>query len=264
MDSIQSWSAFDQQIQGKKTHQHCVASATQEGDHKGRVENLYVSTTSKNIAPAALALLRQAGITNVNDSRTFSLNASAAADVEEEFRLKFHWMRPHPSLVLSLEEEVVMAATKKTQDNCHRRSLQNDNNAQKGLLLGTQQQQQEHHHPAVVNAKMMQAYRDSQIEKHAKQIIMKDEGNEVIKDNEESNNNSQSDKNFVQESDSTGNNVGSASTANTTIDLLPFELPKLRVDLASLVEPPLMTSWLPSGEDIDISYQNEVERNFFP
>mmetsp|Transcript_18256 Transcript_18256/g.27231 ORF Transcript_18256/g.27231 Transcript_18256/m.27231 type:complete len:83 (+) Transcript_18256:574-822(+) len=50
---------------------------------------------------------------------------------------------------------------------------------------------------------------------------------------------------------------GSNNSFVNSTALLPFERPELRVDLPSLVVPPLMTSWLPSAESIDTSYRDE-------
>ena len=60
----------------------------------------------------------------------------------------------------------------------------------------------------------------------------------------------------------TENTEGSASPDDDNtktkfnVTNLPLDLPKLRINLASLVEPPLMSSWLP-GEDVDISYDDD-------
>jgi hypothetical protein len=143
-------------------------------------------------------------------------------------------MRPHPSLVFSLEEEM---AEKKNQEECQPlQNRSNDHDMQKKLTKKGQ-------YPAVTTAKMMHAYRDAQIMKQQHEKQMKEEENEVTM--EEESNHNQSDNMQVTEGSC---NINKATT------LLPFELPQLRVDLASLVEPPLMTSWLPSAEGIDTSY----------
>lgn len=255
MDDIQSWSAFDkQQVQNNNNNNNNVSSSfTTVVEHTKGVDSLYVSATSENVAPAAVALLRQAGLTSVDSRRSssssslgYQANNNNIGDIteseEEEFRLRFHWMRPHPSLVFSLEEE--MDNVKREQKECQ--PLQN-NDTQKKLSQTRPQQQQQH--PAVITATMMYAYRDAQINLHETQ--MKDEENEAIMLEEESNH-SQSNNMQVAEcsSSSSINNITKSAA-------LPFELPQLRVDLASLVEPPLMTSWLPSAENnIDTSYRD--------
>ena len=104
MNSIQSWSAFDEKVQNNNND----SSTTLE--HNG-VNSLYVSKTSENLAPATVALLRQAGLTSSsswNTSKNNNNNNNSdldAAGSEEEFRLRFHWMRPHPSLVFQYVEE---------------------------------------------------------------------------------------------------------------------------------------------------------------
>jgi len=44
---------------------------------------------------------------------------------------------------------------------------------------------------------------------------------------------------------------------------VPMEFPKLRINLASLVEPPLMTSWLPGGDgDSSVNCDKESEDHY--
>ena len=238
MNNIQSWSAFDEKVQNNNND----SSTTLE--HNG-VDSLYVSKTSENVAPAAVALLRQAGLTSSSPRNTSNDNNNSdveAVECEEEFRLRFHWMRPHPSLVFSLEEE--MALKKKQKESfyqeCQPRQT-NDHDKQRKSIESRQKPA-----PAVISARMMQVYRDAQVEQHEKQMD-EDCENEVIMLEEEPNH-SQSDHMKDQ-----GSNI---SFANLTA-LLPFEHPELRVDLPSLVVPPLMTSWLPSAESIDTSYRDE-------
>lgn len=241
---IQSWSAFDQR-QAKEKNNVVCSSSSSSLQHHNKVDSLYVSASSENVAPTAVALLRQAGLTSSSVDSRSSLSSRNKADnnnndleSEEEFRLRFYWMRPHPSLVFSLGEEM---AENKEQD-CQ--TLKNNNHDTQTKLSETCHHRQQQKHPAVIAAKMMHAYRGAQLMKqqeHEKQ--MEDEESGVIPMEEESNH-SQSDNMKIAE--------GSCIAKSTTI--LPFELPTLRVDMASLVEPPLMTSWLPSAEGIDTSY----------
>mmetsp|Transcript_22499 Transcript_22499/g.45298 ORF Transcript_22499/g.45298 Transcript_22499/m.45298 type:complete len:237 (+) Transcript_22499:148-858(+) len=234
MNNIQSWSAFDEKVQNNNND----SSTTLE--HNG-VDSLYVSKKSENVAPAAVALLRQAGLTSSSSRNASNNNNNSdveAVESEEEFRLRFHWMRPHPSLVFSLEEE--MALKKKQEEECQPRQT-NDHDKQRKSMESLQKPA-----PAVISARMMQVYRDAQVEQHEQQMD-EDCENEVIMQEEEPNH-SQSD--YMKDQ---GSNI---SFANFTA-LLPFEHPELRVDLPSLVVPPLMTSWLPSAESIDTSYRDE-------
>jgi len=237
MNNIQSWSAFDDQIQNKNN----LPPSSTTLEHNG-VDSLYVSQTSENVAPATVALLRQAGLTSSSSRNGSNINNNGDVDAEEseeEYRLRFHWMRPHPSLVFSIEEEI---AVKKTQEESQPIQT-NHHDAQKKLV---ESRQQPKHEPAVVTSKMMQVYRDAQIEQHEKQIDV-DGGNEVVLLEEEPN---------YSQSGNTKSEESKNSVAKSTA-LLPYEHPELRVDLPSLVDPPLMTSWLPSAECIDTSYRDE-------
>lgn len=237
MNNIQSWSAFDEQVQKKNNN---LPSSSTTLEHSG-VDSLYVSQTSENVAPATVALLRQAGLTSSSSRNVSNDNNNSNVDSgesEEEYRLRFHWMRPHPSLVFSIEEEI---AVKKTQEESQPIQT-NDDDGQKKFVESRQQQKLE---PAVVTANMMQVYRDAQIEQHEKQMD-EEGGNEVILVEEEPNYH-QSDNTKAKESE-----IGVTKSSA----LLPYEHPELRVDLSSLVEPPLMSSWLPSAESIDTSYRD--------
>lgn len=232
MNNIQSWSAFDEQVQNK----HNAPSSSTTLENNG-VDSLYVSQTSQNVAPPTVALLRQAGLPSSSSRNASNIdNDVDAGESEEEYRLRFHWMRPHPSLAFSIEEEI---AVKKTQEEPQTIQTKH-HDVQKKIVESRQQQTPE---PAVVTAKMMQVYRDAQIEQHEKQ--MDEEGGEEVVLVEEEPNYDQSD------------NTDSMNSVAKSTALLPYEHPELRVDLSSLVEPPLMTSWLPSAECIDTSYRDE-------
>ena len=229
MDNIESWSTFDAQVQNAAQNNESTSSNGENG-----LDSLYLSQTSQNLSPAAAALMRKAGLTfspqgtsnNAND------NSMTETESEDEFRLRFHWMRPHPSVVFSIEEEM---AEKRRQEG--KQTLQTDDN-------GTIQQKKiAHSAPAVTASKMMRVYRDAKI----KQLNV-EECSKPLSDDGEA---------ICRQSDSDSAQEVNDSNENNTINLLPFECPELRIDLTSLVDPPLMTSWLPSAERPDVSYSNE-------
>ena len=151
-------------------------------------------------------------------------------------------MRPHPSLVFSIEEDMARCVKKKQEESQSIQTNPHDDITQNGVAENRQQQKAT---PAVTTAKMMQVYRDAKIEQHETQME-EEGGNEVIIPLEEDSDCSQS-----------GNMKAEGSNNKSSVKVLSFEHPELRVDLSSLVEPPLMTSWLPSAESIDTSYRDD-------
>ena len=198
---MDSWSKFEQRQ--KKSRDDTSSSAQRKNDtNKIGIDALYVSSSSSNIAPASATLLRHAGL-NAPSSNS-SKDGTATNDEDPEFRLRFHFMRPHPSLAFSLEE------------GKHQAKDGDDTNAD------NTKQTKSCSNPAVEASKLMDIYRTSQINKQLEST--KEDGDD---------NNTSDDINTTTK-----------STSN-----LPLELPKLRINLASLVEPPLMSSWLPGDDD---------------
>ena len=239
MNIQSSWAAFDEQVQTNRSN-----NTTQ--NHSG-VDSLYISQTSENVAPATVALLRQSGLTSASSSTRNSSNNNNdsqlnAEENEEEFRLRFHWMRPHPSVVFSIEDEMARSGKKKQEESSQSIHANPRDDTQNRLPQNRQQQEPT---PAVTTAKMMQVYRDAKIEQHETQME-EEGGNEDIIQLEEDSDCSQS-----------GNMKAGDNYNNSSAKVLPFEHPELRVDLSSLVEPPLMTSWLPSAESIDTAYRDD-------
>ena len=199
---MDSWSKFEQRQ--KKSRDDTSSSAQRKNDtNKIGIDALYVSSSSSNIAPASATLLRHAGL-NAPSSNS-SKDGTATNDEDPEFRLRFHFMRPHPSLAFALEEEEGGEGEygTKADDTKSNNTIQSNN-------------------PAVEASKLMDIYRTSQINKQLEST--KEDGDD---------NNTSDDINTTTK-----------STSN-----LPLELPKLRINLASLVEPPLMSSWLPGDDD---------------
>ena len=241
MNIQSSWAAFDEQVQTNPS------SSTTTQKHNG-VDSLYISQTSENVAPATVALLRQSGLTSASSSARNSSNNINDSQLnseenEEEFRLRFHWIRPHPSLVFSIEEDMARNVKKKQEESQSIQTNPHDDITQNGVAENRQQQKAT---PAVTTAKMMQVYRDAKIEQHETQME-EEGGNEAIIPLEEDSDCSQS------------GNMKTEGNNNASAKVLPFEHPELRVDLSSLVEPPLMTSWLPSTESIDTAYRDDKE-----
>lgn len=205
---MESWSTFEQRQ--KKTREDTSSSARRKNDTNIiGVDALYVSSSSSNIAPASATLLRHAGLNAPNNSNSSKDGtANDGGDDVQEFRLRFHWMRPHPSLAFSLEEEQGESGDIINADNT--KQTKSNNNIQST-------------NPAVEASKLMDAYRTSQINKQL----------EITEEDGDNNNTSDDNK---------------TSTIKSAPNL-PLELPKLRINLASLVEPPLMSSWLPGDDD---------------
>ena len=221
MDGVRSWSTFEQQPRDNNPSDgDDVTSSSEPG-----IDALYVSSSSSNIAPASATLLRHSGLTapNNNSHSKDSRDNTTGGGEDEEFRLRFHWMRPHPSLAFALEEEILEGG--QTDDNNtkseKKKSKQTDNNNVQS-------------NPAVEASKLMEAYRASQIKKQLG--TAENTGGSASQDDDNTN----------------------KIKYNATN--LPLELPKLRINLASLVEPPLMSSWLP-GEDVDISYDDDDDED---
>ena len=211
MDGIQSWSSFEQR-KGEDMSRGASTSDSGPG-----IDALYVSSSSANIAPAAASLLRHSGLTDPSNNHSSKAGVGDDADMQkrdtdEEFRLRFHWMRPHPSLAFAVEEELLQREGK---NNIHHAGKKEDPSGGEKHIAS----------PAIEASKLMEAYRSSQIKKQM----------DITNNNSDGNATTDQDK---QEHPNPNN--------------LPLELPKLRINLASLVEPPLMTSWLP-GDDIGIS-----------
>jgi len=143
-------------------------------------------------------LLRHAGL---NAPSTDSSKDGTADD--SEFRLRFHFMRPHPSLAFSLEEGTHQAKDGDDTKANHTKQTKTYSN------------------PAVEASKLMDAYRTSQINKQLDST--KEDGDD--------------------------NNTSDEINTKTKSSNIPLELPKLRINLASLVEPPLMSSCLPGDDD---------------
>ena len=196
MDNIQSWSSFEQhQRQRSKASEHGLMK---EIAPKDGFDALYVSPSASNIAQSAASLLREAGL----------------SDNDDEFKLKFHWMRPHPTLAFQIEDEW----NKDSSGGDGGEEEKTDNEHSNDEL---HQMADSAIHPAVEASRLMKAHRYSQ----------------------ETNFNQQENN----DSDMSPEQIQHHGGRKRSLDL-PIEMPKLRINLANLVEPPLMTSWLP-GED---------------
>ena len=204
MDNIQSWSSFEKQ---QKQHPIGARESADDDISSEGADALYVSPSSSNIAQSAASLLRQAGLSGEND---------------DDFKLKFHWMRPHPSLIFEIEDEL-MQHDKNSDGN-----EEDDADMHHGVKLKSTSGSL---HPAIEASRLMKAHRYAQVENDNL-----DETKKNIADDTSS-----------KQSQNQTNQIAAGKTP--PLDL-PIELPKLRINLASLVEPPLMSSWLP-GEDLD-------------
>jgi hypothetical protein len=245
MDGIQTWSSFEerQRYSGVSVSGNEISSSVSRSNVGTWIDALYVSTSSPDIAPVAAALLRNSGLSAVPSTNIEHLeyggdiNAESQRKFNDEFRLKFHWMRPHPSLVFSVEDDLLATGT----DTADQPTLHAETPTRK------KKQHNKKANPAVESSRLMEAYRSSQMNKSA----------------------------LATDSDCDGTAGApneSLAAPNIQPDLgnlphthhqhhLPMECPKLRINLAALVEPPLMTSWLPGG-DIDNSTYNDREDDY--
>jgi hypothetical protein len=240
MDGIESWSAFEQQQRQRKSslsRSDASIDAAPDNVVPG-IDALYVSSSSLDIAPAAATLLRHSGLAAVNKSKDADIvggskENSQITSTDEEFRLRFHWIRPHPSLAFSLEEVLSTTGAEAGIADGNKVQEGGEDHARGQYQISTKI------HPAIESASLMEAYRSSQIKKTPVDIPSRDED-----DDRDAPKNHGSDK--------------SSKDADRDPSRIQLEFPMLRINLASLIEPPLMTSWLP-GEDYGISCDSEDE-----
>ena len=199
MDNIQSWSSFDQHQ--RRNPQTARRSAAETTSDEG-MDALYVSASSPNISQSAASLLQQAGL--------------SGGDTEEEFRLKFHWMRPHPSLAFQIEDEMIHRTPSggSTEENVGVQQHNKPSCNKKETL-----------HPAVKASRLMRAHINAQL----------DNATSIGNDDD------------IKSSRHKANEHEVAAVRDPSLDL-PIEMPEVRINLAGLVEPPLMSSWLPIEE----------------
>jgi hypothetical protein len=244
MDGIQSWSAFEQrQRQRNSDLPRRDASSDADPDNVvPGIDALWVSSSSPDIAPAAASLLRHSGLTAIIDKskqaagvrRDENSQIRYTTDVEE-FRLRFHWMRPHPSLAYASEEILLTSGAEAGIADGNKALEAGRGNHARGEYSSSMIMSD----PAIESARLMEAYRSSQMTKTQVDVATGDEdhdGDEIK--------NQKRDK--------------SSKDTDRRPGGFPLEFPILRINLASLMEPPLMTSWLP-GEDYGISCDSDVE-----
>ncbi|KAL3791135.1 hypothetical protein HJC23_000555 [Cyclotella cryptica] len=229
MENIQSWSSFEHRHRQRSNT--AVEAAHEEFKTSNNVADaLYVSPSSTNIAQSAAALLRQAGLSGGDNTE------------DEEFKLKFHWMRPHPSLILEIEDQL----------------LHQDSSDENNITEGDKDKQKQHkqkdqstdsqsnaRRPEIEASRLMKAHRYSQLSnvpsKKPNEDVQAHDGKTRQSFAEEANTCSPTLQNQSTEADDP------TTDHSHSLDL-PLEMPTLRINLANLVEPPLMSSWLP-GED---------------
>lgn len=246
-DGIQSWSAFEERRQKSCSGSRLDRSNTTSAPDLG-VDALYVSSSSPNIAPAAATLLRHSGLFAPSNREREEDGDQQQAEAQqrksdEEFRLRFHWMRPHPSLAFSVEDQLLSEA--ETEEAANEQSTKKDRDSS-----GTRGKNKLSNkiNPAIESSRLMEAYRYSQMYKNLPRAV--ESGNVDAAD--------APDENYDELGVKMNKQPSTTSEIPKIYCNLPLELPKLRINLASLIEPPLMTSWLP-GEDISNYYDSEFE-----
>ncbi len=228
MDGIQSWSAFEERQRNSGEPRN--ETSTSVSSSNVGIDALYVSSSSPNIAPAAATLLRHSGLSGAPSSNiedVENVGNDNKSNSIEEFRLKFHWMRPHPSLLFALEDELLVAGTEATE--------QSDMHTE--TYTGRKKQKKRNTNPAIESSRLMEAYRSSQVTKSID--LTRNSTCSYPADAQEDADN---------ESSTATNMQPPVGDLHKNTHHLPMEFPKLRINLASLVEPPLMTSWLPGGD----------------
>lgn len=252
MDGIQSWSAFEQR-QRQRNSGLPRRDASSDADRDNAVpgiDALWVTSSSPDIAPAAASLLRHSGLTaaividkskeadtaDVRSNGKSSQIRNTTTDVEE-FRLKFHWMRPHPSLAFASEEMILLTSGAEEAGIADGNKVLEERRG--NHARGEYSRSVKMIDPAIESERLVEAYRSSQMMKTRVD-------DDVATGGEDHDGHDTKNKKRDKSSKDTDRGPGG----------FPLELPMLRINLASLIEPPLMTSWLP-GEDFSISCDSD-------
>jgi hypothetical protein len=109
MDGTQSWSGLEEQRHRRGNNSTSRRDASIDDAVPG-IDALHFSRSSPNIAPATASLLRQSGLTAQEISKgEHGVDARSNGDstIDEEFKFRFHWMRPHPSLAFALDDTLL-------------------------------------------------------------------------------------------------------------------------------------------------------------
>mmetsp|Transcript_16901 Transcript_16901/g.39270 ORF Transcript_16901/g.39270 Transcript_16901/m.39270 type:complete len:200 (-) Transcript_16901:36-635(-) len=195
----EKWSEFEKKASRRGGNKKAPTDQRNDATGVRGVEALYVSESSKNLAPEAERLLRYSNLS--------ATTSTADGRADDEFKLKFQWIRPHPSLAFSADKQSEATATETTSSSDTATVAAEDS--------------------ARESAKMIEIYSNSQMRKALKR---RKTGEGIRKDD------------MVQE--------------DLKRQELSLEPPTLRIDLAELIEPPLMTTWLP-GQDTNTSYEHD-------
>ena len=196
----EKWSEFEKKASRRGGNKHTDHIRNDATGVRG-VEALYVSESSKNLAPEAERLLRYSNLS--------ATTSTADGNARDEFKLKFQWIRPHPSLAFSAEKQGAATAKETTSSSDTTTAAAEDS--------------------AWDCAQMIEMYRNSQMRKALKRR-------------------------------KTGEDIGRDDTVQEDLqrEELSLEPPTFRINLAELIEPPLMTTWLP-GQDTNTSYEYNSE-----
>ncbi len=229
MDDIQSWSSFEER---QRSGSSSIEVPSSDITSDVIIDALYLSSSSQNIAPAAVTLLKNTGLSTAPSSTNKEMEIDRDHNAEQEFRLKFHWMRPHPSLVLSVEDKFLTAMAESEVDD----------KSGKRIEIHARKAKQKHRkdNPAIESSRLMEVYRSSQMRKSGTLAATDSDCNHTA---------------YAPDDDHNHESL-TATKIHPPVDDFPkmfhndarMEFPKLRINLASLVEPPLMTSWLPGGD----------------
>mmetsp|Transcript_15255 Transcript_15255/g.32010 ORF Transcript_15255/g.32010 Transcript_15255/m.32010 type:complete len:247 (+) Transcript_15255:44-784(+) len=239
MDGISTWSAFEEKHQhqkprdGSSSRSSLAASQTEPLG----IDALYVSPSSTDIAPSATALIRQSALAATASTELSNVDQGQDHG-EREFQLRFHWMRPHPHLAFS------------ALDEAREKKLAAFSTVDGNIDVAAES-----------SSRMVDAYYHSQWNKRKWRDLLNGNNDFALDADpreEEDTDDVQGTKSDTPQHvhEQFANRSSEAPTHSNIMiqNQLPSEFPKLRINLANLVEPPLMSSWLPG--DIEISYDN--------
>ena len=194
----EKWSEFEKKASRRGGNTSVPTDRRNDATGVRGAEALYLAESSKNLPPETERLLRYSNLSGTT--------STADGKADDEFKLKFQWIRPHPSLAFLADKQGKQGAASDTADTAA------ENWARE-------------------SAQMVEMYNNSQTRKATKRRKTgKSTGDDDREDDIE------------------------AELQRQEISL-ELEPPTLRINLAELIEPPLMTTWLP-GQDRNISYEN--------
>ena len=193
----EKWSEFEKKASRRGGKASAPTDRRNDATGARGAEALYVSESSKNLPPETERLLRYSNLSGTT--------STADGKADDEFKLKFQWIRPHPSPAFLADKQ----------------GAASDTNAAAAAKEWARE-----------SAQMVEMYCNSQMRKALKRRKKTGKG--------------------TGDDDREDDIEAELQRQEMSLELEP---PTLRINLAELIEPPLMTTWLP-GQDRNISYEN--------